>query len=305
MLTTEERKRHVVKSLAYVGVASPALAEWEVFGPEVLGLEVRQSEHADVLQLRMDDRHHRLAIHRGDRNGLLYLGWDAGDEDSLGACFEGLQRNGLDARWGTDEECQERQVLSMVVTDGPGGIRHEIVSGQKVEPKSFRSGRAISGFVTGEQGMGHAVLAVPNLKEAHAFYTAGLGLRKSDEISTFIDLVFYHCNPRHHSLALTEIPGARGLHHVMLEVADIDDVGIAYDLCLERDIPISMTIGRHVNDQMVSFYVRSPSGFDIEYGWGAVAVGPDWSVAQYDRPSIWGHKMIAQTPPGAFEAVAP
>lgn len=305
MRTIEERTRHVVKSLAYVGVASPALAEWEVFGPEVLGMEVRPTEHADVLQLRMDDRHHRLAIHRGDRNGLLYLGWDAGDEDSLGACFESLRSRGLDGRWGTDEECGQRQVLSMVVVEGPGGIRHEIVSGQKVEPKSFRAGRAISGFVTGEQGMGHAVLAVPDLKAAHDFYTAGLGLRKSDEISTFIDLVFYHCNPRHHSLALTQIPGVRGLHHVMLEVADIDDVGIAYDLCLEREIPISMTIGRHVNDQMVSFYVRSPSGFDIEYGWGAVAVGPDWSVAQYDRPSIWGHKMIAQTPPGAFEPVTP
>nr|BAF48518.1 2, 3-dihydroxybiphenyl 1, 2-dioxygenase [Rhodococcus sp. HA99] len=295
----------MVKSLAYMGVTSPGLAEWESFGPEVLGLEARLSENEDVLQLRMDDRHHRLAIHRGERNALLYLGWDAGDEDSLGTCFEVLQRSGVTSRWGTEEECWERQVLSMVVAEDPSGIRHELVSGQKVEPKSFRPGRAISEFVTGEQGMGHVVLAVPDLKAAHGFYTDGFGFKKSDEISTFIDLVFYHCNPRHHSVALTQIPGVRGLHHLMLEVADIDDVGLAYDLCMERSIPISMTLGRHVNDQMVSFYVRSPSGFDIEYGWGAIPVGANWSVSQYDRTSIWGHKMIAKTPPGAFEAVAP
>ncbi len=157
----------MVKSLAYMGVTSPGLAEWESFGPEVLGLEARLSENEDVLQLRMDDRHHRLAIHRGERNALLYLGWDAGDEDSLGTCFEVLQRSGVTSRWGTEEECWERQVLSMVVAEDPSGIRHELVSGQKVEPKSFRPGRAISEFVTGEQGMGHVVLAVPDLKAAH------------------------------------------------------------------------------------------------------------------------------------------
>src|SRR5205807_222696 len=60
-------------------------------------------------------------------------------------------------------------------------------------------------------------------------------------------------------------------------------------------------LGRHPNDRMVSFYVRSPSGFEIEYGWGALEVGEDWTVTQYDAVSVWGHKMVGTSPPGALE----
>lgn len=161
----------------------------------------------------------------------------------------------------------------------------------------------MSRFLTGSQGLGHVVLATPDLAQADRFLRDVLGFKKSDEIYTFIDLWFYHCNPRHHSIALTPMPGVRGLHHVMVEVAEFDDVGIAYDLCMSRNIPLSMTLGRHVNDRMVSFYVRTPSGFDLEYGWGGATVDDEtWTVAQYEAPSVWGHQMVAQTPPGALEA---
>ncbi len=162
----------------------------------------------------------------------------------------------------------------LALADPSGGLRHELFYGQKVVPGSFRPGRPLSGgFVTGPQGgLGHVVLATPDLAQADRFLRGGVlgGFKKSDEIYTFIDLwFFYHCNPRHHSIALTPpMPGVRGLHHLMVEVEDFDDVGIAYDLCMSRNIPLSMTLGRHVNDRMVSFfYVRTPSGFDIEYGW--------------------------------------
>lgn len=50
-----------------------------------------------------------------------------------------------------------------------------------------------------------------------------------------------------------------------------------------------MTLGRHTNDRMLSFYVRSPSGFDIEYGWGGLVVNEDWKIVSYNRAEIWGH----------------
>lgn len=105
-----------------------------------------------------------------------------------------------------------------------------------------------------------------------------LGFRVSDEIDFAGNtLVFLHVNPRHHSLAIKGVPGMRGLHHLMLQVEDLDDVGMAHDLCLDRDIPLAMTLGRHTNDRMLSFYVRTPSGFEIEYGWGAQTVDdPNW-----------------------------
>ncbi|HBZ72441.1 MAG TPA: glyoxalase, partial [Deltaproteobacteria bacterium] len=57
----------------------------------------------------------------------------------------------------------------------PFGFRHELAWGQLARPSSFRPGRAISGFVTGRGGLGHAVLIVPDLERAQAFYTGVLG----------------------------------------------------------------------------------------------------------------------------------
>ncbi|MFC7655269.1 VOC family protein [Pseudonocardia benzenivorans] len=293
----------LARSLGYVAVASPAAKQWLEFGPEVLGMQAVEADAGTVL-LRMDDTDHRIAVHHGERNRMLYAGWDVGSEDALDAAGELLRERGIAFETGTDEERAARGVLGFLAIEDPSGLRHELFYGQKVVPGSFQPGRPMSRFITGPQGLGHLVLATPDLKRSDRFLQGVLGLKKSDEIYTFIDLWFYHCNPRHHSLALTPMPGVRGLHHVMVEVAEFDDVGIAYDLCMSRKIPLSMTLGRHVNDRMVSFYVRTPGGFDLEYGWGAVTVDDEtWTVAQYDRPSVWGHEMVAQTPPGALEAV--
>ncbi|HMO97231.1 MAG TPA: hypothetical protein PKD27_14045, partial [Tepidiformaceae bacterium] len=63
--------------------------------------------------------------------------------------------------------------------------------------------------------------------------------------------------------------------------------------------PIIMTLGRHSNDEMVSFYMRNPSGFGVEYGWGAREVDDScWQVAQYSTTSTWGHKRPT-SPQGA------
>ena len=80
-------------------------------------------------------------------------------------------------------------------------------------------------------------------------------------------------------------------------VSSIDDVGTAYDLVAAReDIPVTMTMGRHTNDLMTSFYLRTPSGFDIEYGTGGLLVPENepWLVGSYDAMSIWGHKPPAE-----------
>ncbi|WP_137144034.1 VOC family protein [Mycolicibacterium sp. CR10] len=294
-----------VKSLGYLGVASPDAKEWLEFGPEVLGMQASERDDGSV-RLRMDDADHRIAVHQGDRNRMLYAGWDVGSEDALEAAGEALRARGIPFEVGNDEDRAARGVLGFLALSDPSGLRHELFYGQRIVPKSFHPGRPMSRFLTGSQGLGHVVLATPDLAQADRFLRDVLGFKKSDEIYTFIDLWFYHCNPRHHSIALTPMPGVRGLHHVMVEVADFDDVGIAYDLCMSRNIPLSMTLGRHVNDRMVSFYVRTPSGFDLEYGWGGATVDDEtWTVAQYEAPSVWGHQMVAQTPPGALEAATP
>ena len=108
---------------------------------------------------------------------------------------------------------------------------------------------------------------------------------------------FMHCNTRHHSLAFFANPGAtRQVHHVMLEHQTIDDVGTAYDLCLEQEL-VTATLGRHLNDRMISFYFKNPSGWHFELGWGARDVDPaTWNVEHYNgmQPHMgeWGHDGI-------------
>jgi 3,4-dihydroxy-9,10-secoandrosta-1,3,5(10)-triene-9,17-dione 4,5-dioxygenase len=49
-------------------------------------------------------------------------------------------------------------------------------------------------------------------------------------------------------------------------------------------------LGQHTNDKMISFYMRSPSNFDVEYGYGGAVV--DWSehvAHEFTRVSLWGH----------------
>lgn len=87
------------------------------------------------------------------------------------------------------------------------------------------------------------------------------------------------------------MPSDKKMHHLMIETTNLDDVGLAYDRCVEDDAVI-LTLGRHTNDHMVSFYGATPSGFAVEFGWGSRVVEPGWSVVRYDAISIWGHKIM-------------
>jgi 3,4-dihydroxy-9,10-secoandrosta-1,3,5(10)-triene-9,17-dione 4,5-dioxygenase len=77
----------------------------------------------------------------------------------------------------------------------------------------------------------------------------------------------------------------------MVEVATLDEVGIALDRALAAGTHISSTLGKHTNDKMVGFYMRTPSGFDIEYGFGGIR--PDWNNFTPTftiKEDLWGHK---------------
>ena len=93
---------------------------------------------------------------------------------------------------------------------------------------------------------------------------------------------------------MAERPGrpAGVLHHIMLEAQSRDDVGYGYDIVRDKGIPVMIEPGKHSNDHMQSFYLRTPSGFWMEYGYGALLVGPDWEIKNYDQPMLWGHRMV-------------
>ena len=59
---------------------------------------------------------------------------------------------------------------------------------------------------------------------------------------------------------------------------------------MAQKVPISSGLGRHRNDKTVSFYMKGPSGFDVEIGWDALLVGDDWVEHEFaGGGDDWGH----------------
>lgn len=283
----------MIRSLSYIGFTSPNAEEWTTFGPEVLGLEVVAPGPDGAVRLRVDDATYRIAVHPGATDDLAYLGWAVAGPEALTDAVTLLEDEAIEVHRGDAALARTRAVDEVVWFRDPFGLRHELSHGQHGAAAPFHPGRPMSGFVTGDGGLGHAVLFVPDLAEAEHFYIDVLGFRLSDRVG---ELRFLHCNSRHHTLALATVPGMVGMHHLMLEVASLDDVGVAYDIVNERNLPLAMTLGRHTNDLMTSFYVRTPSGFEVEYGYGGALVdtAQPWEAGTYDAASLWGHKPPAE-----------
>jgi extradiol dioxygenase len=295
----------VISELSYIGLASPAYRDWRDYGAKVLGLEVAPDGPDGATRLRVDDMGYRIAIHPADEDALAYVGWGLANERQLEEFVARLRAHGVDVNHADEAVIAERQAADVYWFHDPFGIRHELSWGRSSFPGTFTPGRRLvgKGFVTGDLGLGHVVLIVPDIEAANAFYADVLGFRLSDRIiSDIFNLRFYHCNERHHSLAVAHVPGLVGVNHVMLEVKDFDDVGHCIDLCKENNVDILLSLGRHTNDLMTSIYIATPSGVQVEYGYGGLRVDDlTWIARTNHHPSIWGHhrsERYLTAPPG-------
>ncbi|QLL07536.1 VOC family protein [Mycobacterium vicinigordonae] len=294
----------MIQALSYIGFTSPDYQQWATFGPDVLGLQVAEPDGDGALRLRSDDAPWRIAIHPGDTNDVAYLGWSVAGPENLAAIAARLSARGVVVHV-DDALAQARGVDGAAWFIDPFGFRHELVHGIPAAAEAFVPGRAGVSFVTGDQGLGHGVLIVPDFEAATEFFVDVLGFRISDDIEDGITVRFLHCNARHHSLAFTAVPGLRGFHHLMLEVADPQTVESAWKLVQNCGLPVAMTLGRHTNDEMYSFYVRGPSGFEIEYGSGGKTIDTSspWPPGHYDAMSSSGHYRPDDAPvPGIVHA---
>jgi biphenyl-2,3-diol 1,2-dioxygenase len=284
-----------VTQLGYIGISASNIEEWEHFGTEVLGLQSNGVDSDGVLTMRMDEYTHRFIVSPTGKDDVEFVGFQVTDQASLAEMAVQLREAGIEVSVGTPEEAKERKVEGLIKFEDPDGTPTEVYYGPPVSfDNPFNSPRPISGFVTGEQGLGHVVYHVEDLDRAVAFYRDVLGMRISDYIR---NLVFFHCNPRHHTLAIIEAKGraTKKLNHFMLQTGGMNDVGSTYDLVLDSEINVTRGLGRHTNDHMTSFYMKTPSGFDVEYGWGARTVDDStWQVQRHEKGSIWGHRPVAQ-----------
>lgn len=285
-------------SLGYIGVASPHADRWPDFAHEVLGMETDTTASA-VCRVRWDDRPYRLAVHEGPADELLYLGWEVGHRGQLARAVRQLEAHGVLVTKEPNELADERSVRELVSFRDPFGLRHEVFAGAVEYDRTFRGARTTSRFRTGPQGLGHAVLVIPDLSVGQPFYEDVLGLKTTDMVrlnDPMGTMAFLRCNTRHHSVALWERPDPQiGLQHIMVESDSVDDVGRAYDAVARGPWEISATLGRHVGDEQMSFYVRSPSGFDVEMGCDSIDIDDNnWTMRFIDRKAgapneVWGH----------------
>ncbi|MEU0649659.1 VOC family protein [Streptomyces umbrinus] len=289
-----------ITALGYLGISSPRHGDWREFGTAFLGAELVEDGPDGAVRLRVDDVQWRVQIHPGDEDRVQYIGWLAHSEDDLPVIVDKLAAAGVEASWGSPELARDRNVKQLITFTDPWGFAHEVAWGQRRRAASFRPGRPISGFVTGAQGLGHIVLLLPDVDEGHKFFSGVLGFEMSDIVIDPLvgDPVhgfygrFYHVNARHHTLAIGNCPpGMAGLHHLMLQVGTIDDMGSAHDLLDKFDVPELLGIGQHTNDEMVSFYLTTPSQFHIEYGYAGLEVEKDHTPTLFGRASKWGHKF--------------
>lgn len=291
-----------ITSLAYLGFTSTVMEPWRSFGTDLLGLGLAPDGDDGTIYFRMDDRRHRIAIHPGETDEVSYIGWEVAGRIEFQSALAELDGKGVRFTEGTADELALRGVSAMVHFVDPAGYRHEIIYGQEFEPRSFVPGRPISGFVADGLGVGHIVLGVPEVSdEIRNFATDVLGFkvfagyRAMTADGKVRGLEFYRCNPRSHCLAYVPTEGHRGVTHMCIETHSLDDVGRAWDMVQENDVPIKMSLGRHTMDTLVSFYIRTPGGFELEYGAGGIMIDDETFLAlKPRRAEVWGHKIMLQ-----------
>ena len=286
-----------IRSLGYVEWRTPKAEEWRGFATDILGLMPAAGPDPESAYFRMDDRPYRIVITPAGEPRVV-SGFEVRDDLELAELARRVEDFGVKVHTASTEEADARLVSGLVAFEDPGGNPIEVFYGPVLDHVPVNT-PLVSGFVTGEMGLGHAVVAVPEMGPALDFYRGALGffMRNDLRINLGPDMamtvMFLGCNPRHHTFGLVDMPFPGNLVHFMLEAATIDDVGRALDRVLDNKVTLNQSLGRHTNDHMVSFYCSGPDGAMVEFGWGGLQVPEPTTTYRITKGAFWGHR-----PPG-------
>ncbi len=288
-------------SLGYIVAKSRKLPEWQRFAQEGLGVHIDRID-AGTLALRIDAHQRRLIVNEGAAEDVVAIGWQLHDEHALQLLLARLRAQHIDVREVDGAQAAERGVQRCWSFEGPKRLRFELFTEAltSAQPLDMLS----SGFVTGDMGLGHFAMTTREPEAALQFFQQTFDARLSDTIEDrlngiTLELSFLRLNERHHTAAIAATRGQRmnplrtAIHHLNLQAASLDDVLLGYQRLRKMGYAMANAIGQHPNDRELSFYVVSPSGFEIELGWNPIVVDAEaeagWQPAHYHGISLWGH----------------
>ncbi|MFN8033821.1 MAG: biphenyl-2,3-diol 1,2-dioxygenase [Mycobacterium sp.] len=292
-------------ALGYVTIQTAEIDRWRHFAFGVLGFAEGFGPDPDALYLRMDERAARIIVTPGDTDRIVTVGWEVRDHAALQRVKDALDAAGAAFKQLSQSEADDRRVEEVITFDDPAGTRLEVFHGAVLDHTPVITPFGAR-FVTGDQGLGHVVLPTLDVNGLFDFYTEVLGFLPRGAFRLPVPpefgpvrIRFLGINERHHSLAICPAATLRdpGLIHLMVEVDTLDAVGQALDRVNKEGFQLSSTLGRHTNDKMVSFYVRVPGDWDIEFGTDGMRVDEThYTAEEITADSYWGHQWVSDLP---------
>ncbi|WP_423458094.1 VOC family protein [Ottowia sp. VDI28] len=283
----------MIDALSYVLIGTPDIPGWLQMATAIAGLQADVVEPGHTVRLRMDGKVQRLLLQSTTGKPTLGMGYTVAGPEVLEAVIRKVEDAGFAVTPSMPEERALRGVAAMAHFRDPDGYRVELAYGLQDAATPFVPGRPIGGFRTQaggtDMGIGHTALMAGDFAAMKHLYHEVLGFQLSDRGSKPFVAEFFHTNPRHHTIGLADTGTGPGVYHFMLEYKEWDDVGRAYDMALEKPESIGVSLGRHLNDHVTSFYLRTPDGWMLELGWAGRLIGEDWQVSELPGMSLWGH----------------
>ncbi|CAJ1497812.1 VOC family protein [[Mycobacterium] kokjensenii] len=286
--------------LGYVVIETRRFADWRRFGRDAIGMHIDETL-PDAMRFRLDDQPCRFLLQRGPAEDVTALGWQVDDHDTFTEILARVTGRGVPVAEASAEQRALRGVERLVRLPGPNGLAQEIFTGGCGDKVALRMVN-VGGFVTGASGIGHVALTTKHPHQMRGYFSTVFDARLSDYIDETISGVgvkirFLRVNQRHHSIAIAAVnrlpinPIRTRVQHLNIEVADLEDLATGYRRVKELGFSIALGIGQHTNDRELSFYAKTPSGFEWEVGWNPIVVDErTWTPTTHRGISSWGHR---------------
>ncbi|MGW0653883.1 VOC family protein [Streptomyces umbrinus] len=290
--------------LGYVVIETNRFADWRRFGTEAIGMH-RDDLDSGLMRFRLDDQECRFLLRRGPAEDVVATGWHLDDHATFEQIEARIRAHGVPVVEGTKEEADLRGVERLLRFPGPKGITQEIYT---TPVKSAEPLRMLAfGFVTGDSGMGHIAITSTKPAQLRGYFNTVFDARLTDCIDETISGVklkirFLRVNERHHSIAIAAVRGLpmdpvrTRVQHLNVQVSTLDDVARSYQRVCELGFDMALSVGQHTNDKELSYYARTPSGFEWEVGWNPIVIDETtWEPTTHQGISVWGHTPVGQT----------